>query len=324
MIRVGIVGGGGYTAGELIRILSQHPDAEIVTVLSNSQAGKPIASVHQDLAGDLSMSFSDKLTGNEEVLFLCMGHGQSKAYLENSTLPEYIRIIDLSQDFRHLTNRKFQEKTFTYGLPEINRSVISRSTHVANPGCFATAIELSLLPLAAAGRLSEDIHVHGITGSTGAGQAPTDTSHFSWRNNNISAYKVFTHQHLTEIKETLETFSPPQGEVIFIPVRGNFTRGIYVSAHTRFNGSLEDAYSLFEKYYENHPFTHVVKDPLHLKQVVNTNKCLLQLELHGSHLLVTSIIDNLLKGASGQAVQNMNLMFGLEETSGLSLKASYF
>jgi N-acetyl-gamma-glutamyl-phosphate reductase len=324
MIRAGIVGGGGYTAGELIRILSLHPDVEIVSVVSNSQAGKPISSVHQDLIGDLSLSFSDTLVGNEEVLFLCMGHGQSMAYLERNILPEYARIIDLSQDFRHLKNRKFKEITFTYGLPETNRSVISRSTHIANPGCFATAIELALLPLAAAGKLSEDIHIHGITGSTGAGQEPTDTSHFSWRNNNISSYKIFTHQHLTEIKETLETFSPPQGEIIFIPIRGNFTRGIYVSAHTRFNGSLEDAYSLFEKYYDNHPFTHVIKGPLHLKQVVNTNKCLLQLELQGSHLLITSIIDNLLKGASGQAVQNMNLMFGLQESAGLSLKASYF
>jgi N-acetyl-gamma-glutamyl-phosphate reductase len=324
MIRAGIVGGGGYTAGELIRILIHHPDIELTTIVSNSQAGKPIISVHQDLIGETDLKFAEALSGKEEVIFLCMGHGQSRTYLENNPLPKFTRVIDLSQDFRHHKNSVFGDHPFIYGLPEANRSTISRSSYIANPGCFATCIELALLPLAANGFVDNDMHIHGITGSTGAGQMPSASSHFSWRNNNISAYKVFTHQHLTEIQETVEAFSPNTGKIIFIPIRGNFTRGIYVSAHLSFDGTLEMAYDLFESFYKDHPFTHVSREEVHLKQVVNTNKCILHLELHDGTLLVTSIIDNLLKGASGQAVQNMNLMFALEESRGLSLKPTYF
>ncbi len=324
MIRAAIIGGGGYTAGELIRILLQHPEAELSCVVSNSQSGKPVASVHDDLLGDTNMVFSSAPDGEEDVWFLCMGHQQSRQFLENTMPPEHIRIVDLSQDFRHKENASIKKREFVYGLPEANRSRIHNSRNIANPGCFATAIELALLPLAAEGRLREDVHIHGITGSTGAGQAPSPTSHFSWRNNNISAYKTFTHQHLTEIRETLYAFSHHTGELIFIPIRGDFARGIYISAHTRFDGSAEEARALYDGYYKDHPFTHVSAEPLHLKQAVNTNKCLLHLEKHGDILLVTSIIDNLLKGASGQAVQNMNLMFGLPETTGLSLKSSYF
>jgi N-acetyl-gamma-glutamyl-phosphate reductase len=240
-------------------------------------------------------------------------------------MPEpHVRIVDLSQDFRHKAHASLGGNKFVYGLPEANRSAIQESRYIANPGCFATAIELALLPLAAEGRLQQDVHIHGITGSTGAGQSPSPTSHFSWRNNNISAYKVFTHQHLTEIRETLYAFSHHTGELIFIPIRGNFTRGIYISAHMRFEGTVEEVKALYEGFYHEHPFTHVSAEPLHLKQVVNINKCFLHVEKQGEFLLLTSIIDNLLKGASGQAVQNMNLMFGLPEKAGLMLKSSYF
>ncbi len=324
MIRAGIIGGGGYTAGELIRILMNHPEAELTTVVSNSQAGKPVSSIHQDLAGETDLVFADKPSGKEDVLFLCMGHGQSKVYLEENMPGEHVRIIDLSQDFRHREKAQIGNRNFIFGLPEANHEAIRSAGNIANPGCFATSIMLALLPLAAEGRISEDVHIHGITGSTGAGQSPSATSHFSWRNNNISAYKVFTHQHLTEIRETLHAFSHHTGELIFIPIRGDFTRGIYVSAHTRFEGSQEEAVALYERFYKDQAFTHLSRDPVHLKQVVNTNKCLVHVQVHENTLLVTSIIDNLLKGASGQAVQNMNLMFGFPEQSGLMLKSSYF
>lgn len=324
MIRASVIGGGGYTAGELIRILLNHPEAKLVSVVSNSQAGKPVASVHQDLLGDTTLSFTDAPDTECDVWFLCMGHGQSRNFLEDNPPPAHLRIVDLSQDFRHRENASLNKLHFVYGLPEANHAAIRESTAIANPGCFATAIELALLPLAAEGRLQDDVHIHGITGSTGAGQSPSPTTHFSWRNNNISAYKTFTHQHLDEIRETLYAYSHHAGELIFIPVRGDFTRGIYVSAHTRYEGSEAEAVERYESFYHEHPFTHVSSGPLHLKQVINTNKCFLHLHKHGDTLLVTSIIDNLLKGASGQAVQNMNLMFGLPETAGLKLKSSYF
>ncbi len=314
-IKIGIIGGAGYTGGELLRILIHHPEAEIVYVNSKSQAGKPVYSTHTDLLGDTDLTFSDELHTDVDVIFLCSGHGESKKFL--AAHPEFkaVKIVDLSTDFRD------QSEGFVYGLAELQRDKISEANHVANPGCFATSIELALLPLASAGLIHDDVHVSAVTGSTGAGQSLSPTGHFSWRSNNISIYKAFTHQHLTEIGMVISSFQGAKPTVNFIPYRGTFTRGIMANIYTKFAGTLEEAKMLYRDYYAEHPFTHLSDSPVDVKQVVNTNKCLISLEVHEGNLLITSVIDNLTKGASGQAIQNMNLMFGLDETVGLRLKS---
>lgn len=325
MIKIGIVGAAGYTGGELLRILVNHPNAEIAWAHSKSQAGKPVYATHTDLLGDTDLTFSGddiaSLLALEglDVIFLCSGHNESKKFLAENTITDSLKIIDLSTDFRDQSNG------FVYGLPELQREQIKTASKIANPGCFATSIELALLPLAAAGLLTDDVHVSAITGSTGAGQALSATTHFSWRNNNVSIYKAFTHQHLKEIKMSLTSLqSGFNKEVNFIPYRGDFARGIMANVYTKFSGTIEEALALYQSYYASHPFTHVSTQDIDLKQVVNTNKCLIQLQKHEGNLLITSEIDNLIKGASGQAVQNMNLLFGLPETAGLRLKAAAF
>ncbi len=324
MIKAGIVGGAGYTAGELLRLLINHPQVVVEQVTSTSQAGRKISAVHQGLTG-WEKAFSGDNNFAVDVLFLCLGHGKATKYLAENKVPGKVKVIDLSQDFRLADNREISGRVFTYGLPEANKKEIARSHNIANPGCFATAIQEALLPLAANNWLTADIHINAITGATGAGQQPTATTHFSWRDNNVSIYKAFTHQHLGEIGETLRQL---QGgfdhELNFIPVRGNFSRGIFATLYTRTDKSIEEIEASYKTYYAGHPFVHIADAPIHLKQVVNTNNVLLYLAKHGHNLLITSTIDNLIKGASGQAVQNMNLMFGLEETLGLKLKASAF
>ncbi|MBN1924584.1 MAG: N-acetyl-gamma-glutamyl-phosphate reductase [Prolixibacteraceae bacterium] len=322
MIKVGIIGGAGYTAGELLRILLNHSRAEVTYVHSSSKAGNMVTDVHKDLLGDTGLVFSGEYDfSNLDVIFLCMGHGKSKEFIESQTLPESLKVIDLSHDYR----LEREGNNFVYGLPELNRDEIRKAQYIANPGCFATGIELALLPLALVSFLNDEIHVNAITGSTGAGQKPSDTTHFSWRNNNISAYKVFKHQHLAEINQSLKHLQASYNPLInLVPVRGNFSRGIYLTAYTRFQGSLDDALKLYRDYYESHPFVHIANDAPDLKQVVNTNKCFLYLEKHSDKLFIVSVTDNLVKGASGQAVQNMNLMFGFDEKEGLMLKPSGF
>lgn len=323
-IRIGILGGAGYTGGELLRILLRHPNAEIVFIHSKSNAGNLVSAVHRDMAGETNLRFSADYQTDVDVWFLCVGHGEAQQWLDSTELPDALRIIDLSQDFRLQTHARQGKRHFVYGLPELNRVAIRQAGNIANPGCFATAIQLSVLPLAQAGVL-QTMHVTGITGATGAGQSLQATQHFAWRSDNISAYKTLTHQHLGEIRQSLEQAGGGvPAPIHFIPWRGDFTRGIFCSACTMFEGSQEEANTLFERFYEAHPFTHVSREPIDLKQVVNTNKALLYLEKQGDQLVIHAAIDNLLKGASGQAVQNMNLMFGLEETAGLYLKASAF
>ena len=318
MIRVGIIGGAGYTAGELIRLLINHPDVEIVFVNSSSNAGNKICDVHSGLYGETDLTFTEQTPFDQiDVLFFCTAHGDTRKFMESHTLPEELRLIDLSMDYR----MESPEHDFVYGLPELSRRRIVRAKHIANPGCFATAIQLALLPLAKNLLLNSDVHVHAITGSTGAGQKPSATSHFSWRNDNISIYKPFTHQHLAEIGQSLKQLQNSfSSKINFIPVRGDFARGIFVTAYLDCPVELPEIIKLYEAYYDDHSFTHIVDKNLDLKQVVGTNKCLLHLEKHGDKLLITSVIDNLLKGASGQAVHNMNLLFGLEEKVGLHLK----
>jgi N-acetyl-gamma-glutamyl-phosphate reductase len=324
-VKVGIVGGAGYTGGELIRILIHHPAVEIVFINSKSNAGKLVSDVHTDLIGDTDLKFSDVPSNDIDTLFLCMGHGESFKYLNANVYDERIKIIDLSQDFRLKAHAVSGTRTFVYGLPELNRKDIQSAKNIANPGCFATAIQLAVLPLAKANLLNEEVHVSGTTGSTGAGQSLSETSHFSWRNNNFSAYKILDHQHLKEIGESLKSLQGNFNKKInFIPYRGNFSRGILVTAYTKCKLSLEEANILYAKYYDGHPFVHISQVNPHLKQVVNTNKCVIYLEQHDDTLVVISMIDNLTKGASGQAVQNMNLLFGLEETTGLKLKTTGF
>ncbi len=322
MIKVGIIGGAGYTAGELLRLLVNHPDVEIVFVNSASNAGNRVADVHSGLVGDTELVFTDELPLTEiDCLFCCTAHGDTRKFIEAHTLPEELRIIDLSMDYRI----ESEEHDFVYGLPELNRKRIIRARHVANPGCFATAIQLGLLPLAKNLLLNKPIHITAITGSTGAGQKPSATSHFSWRNNNISVYKPFTHQHLPEIRQSLTQLQNSfAAELDFIPMRGDFTRGIFAAIYTDCPIDLDEIRRLYDEYYDDHSFTFVTDGELDLKQVVNTNKCLLHLEKHDDKLLVLSAIDNLLKGASGQAVHNMNLLFGLTEVAGLKLKPSAF
>ncbi len=320
-LKAGIVGGAGYTGGELIRLLLHHPQAEITFVHSQSNAGNPLSQVHSDLLGETDLLFTDSLSQDIDVLFLCTGHGTSRTFLQKNTLDPRIRIIDLSQDFR-ITD---PSHSFIYGLPELNRSRIREAHHVANPGCFATAIQLGLLPLAHQQWLRQEVHIQAITGSTGAGQQLTETSHFSWRNNNVSVYKPFQHQHLREIGQSLRTLQNSfEKRIHFIPIRGNFTRGILASMYTPIAKPLSQIQEVYEQFYASAPFVFVSQENPHLKQVVNTNKAIVYLEKHDDMLLIVSIIDNLLKGASGQAVQNMNILFGLEETAGLQLKAAYF
>ena len=380
-ISVGIVGAAGYTAGELIRILLNHPETDMVSLQSDSQVGKPVWEVHDDLVGESNLSFENKLAEDLDVIFLCRGHGQSLDYLMNHEVPEGAKVIDLSQDFRlkpstfaeasadkeaarqtdavglgsrkpeagsmkkeeeqDPSNKQINELTdkqdeveaevvgrlgeFVYGLPELYRDEIARSKNIANPGCFATCLQLGLLPLAKENLIKGKVHISAITGSTGAGQGLTETAHFSWRNNNMSVYKPFTHQHLHEIYQSLRYLQPGlKDDLRFIPYRGNFTRGIIATTYLMFDGNAEEAQELYRNYYETHPFVHISSKNIHLKQVINTNKGLLFIDKIGNDLMIISAIDNLLKGASGQAVQNMNLMFGLPETCGLDLKPSAF
>ncbi|GJM33435.1 MAG: N-acetyl-gamma-glutamyl-phosphate reductase [Saprospiraceae bacterium] len=319
MIQAAIIGGGGYTAGELIRILLYHPKVELAWVHSNSQSGKMISDIHEDLIGETSLHFTKDMDfDGVDVLFLCSGHGESARFVNQQQLPENLVVIDLSQDFR-------LDESFVYGLPELHRSQIQGSKRIANCGCFATAIQLGLLPLAKAGLLQSAVHITAVTGATGAGQSPGATTHFSWRNNNLSVYKPFGHQHLAEIKRSLSAL---QGDHLpplhFIPMRGDFARGIFASMYTQCDLDEEALYELYEQYYQSAPFTHVIRQNPNLKQVVNTNRALVHLEKHGDQVLILSLIDNLLKGASGQAVQNMNLIFQLPESTGLRLKAMVF
>lgn len=322
-ITAGIIGGAGYTGGELIRLLIHHPEVRVAFVHSRSNAGKSVSSVHQDLIGDTDLTFSGELE-DVDVLFLCLGHGESKKFLAENTIASSTRIIDLANDFRLAATSSTGDRQFVYGLPELNREAIRTAQNIANPGCFATAIQVGLLPLAKAGLLT-DIYTTGITGSTGAGQSLSATSHFSWRANNIQAYKTLSHQHLGEIGESLLQLQPANNiDLSFVPWRGDFTRGIFISSTLHCDLSIEELMVLYKEFYKDHPFTHVSTDPVFLKQVVNTNKAVVGLEKAGSKLVVHSAIDNLLKGASGQAVQNMNLVFGFEEQSGLGLKAAAF
>ena len=320
-IRIGIIGGAGYTAGELLRLLLHHPAAEIAFVQSSSQAGKELSTAHPDLEGLLEGHFVKEMPEEPDLLFLCSGHGASAGFMSSNSLSDQLKVIDLSQDFR----LKREGNAFVYGLPELNAAEIRKSRHIANPGCFATAIQLALLPLAGNGLLKSEVHVHAVTGSTGAGQQPTESTHFSWRDNNLSVYKAFEHQHLDEIRQSLLHLQPDfRQELNFIPVRGNFSRGIFASLYCRCDLPIERIGDIFASFYQHAPFTRISGRNPSLKQVVNTNHCVLYLEKHRDKLLIISIIDNLLKGASGQAVQNMNLMFGLAESSGLLLKPAAF
>ncbi|MBS1682656.1 MAG: N-acetyl-gamma-glutamyl-phosphate reductase [Bacteroidetes bacterium] len=321
-IRAGIIGGAGYTGGETVRLLLHHPNVELTFVQSRSQEGKFLHEVHTDLQGDTVLKFTSSFDKEVDVVFLCMSHGESKKFLTENTFRSTTKIIDLGNDFR--LGDSITGRNFVYGLPELQRDKIKMADNIANPGCFATTIQLGLLPLAKAGLLGE-VYATGITGSTGAGQKLQDTTHFSWRANNISAYKTLKHQHLSEISQTLKSLQPNyQSDVNFIPWRGDFTRGIFVSSIVESEKSLSELNQLYSDFYSTHPFTHVADSTIDLKQVVNTNKCLVHLEKEGNKLVVHTALDNLLKGASGQAVQNMNLMFGLEETTGLKLKSTSF
>ena len=324
-IKAGIIGGAGYTGGELIRLLLLHPNVEIAFVQSTSQAGKKIYNTHTDLTGETELEFSANHSNNVDVLFLCGGHDAARKFLQENDLPEQLVVIDLSQDFRHHATKTIGSRKFVYGLPELNRDEIKSSKSIANPGCFATCIELALLPLANANKLANEIHVNATTGSTGAGQSLSETTHFTWRDSNVSAYKTFSHQHLKEITESLKALQADfDGEILFVPQRGNFTRGIFATVYMKCRLSAEEVLALYERFYTSHPFVTISMKPLDVKQVVNTNRCFLHLEKQGDNLLITSVIDNLLKGASGQAVQNMNIIFGFDEKAGLQLKPSAF
>ena len=332
MIQIGIIGGSGYTGGELIRLLINHPAAEINFVYSRTKAGEPLYRAHEDLLGTTDLYFTDSVDPTIDLVFLCLGHGHSKDFLEKNPFSDATKIIDLSTDFRAQANASLLGKTFVYGLPEKNKSAIENAQFIANPGCFATALQLALLPLAKAQKLSHPVHINGTTGSTGAGIIPGETTHNSWRNNNLSWYKAFNHQHLGEVREQL-SFAGTDGTAAtrtelppfyFIPNRGAFSRGIFATLYTEYQDTIEAAKALYNAYYEGAPYTHLSEFPIDLKQVTNTNQCHIHLHKHENQLLITVAIDNLLKGASGQAVQNMNLIFGWEETLGLQLKANRF
>ena len=321
-IKAGIIGGAGYTGGETLRLLLLHPHVEVAFVQSRSQASKPVTATHADLIGETDLIYTSDFNQPVDVLFLCLSHGESKKLLSENDFPSSTRIIDLGNDFRLGDTAGGRE--FVYGLPEYQREKIKSAKNIANPGCFATTIQLGLLPLAKAGLLKE-VHTTGITGSTGAGQKLQDTTHFTWRANNISAYKTLTHQHLGEINQTLKSLQANFSESVnFVPYRGDFTRGIFVTSVLECSLSLDEVNQLYKEYYSNHPFTHVIDEMIDLKQVVNTNKCMIHLDKVGDKLAIHSITDNLLKGASGQAVQNMNLLFGFDEREGLRLKSTVF
>ncbi len=325
MIKVGVIGGSGYTAGELIRILMFHPNATLDFVYSTTNAGKPLSIAHHDLMGDIEMNFTDQVNPNVNVVFLCLGHGKSKAFLEQHQFSKDTKIIDLGNDFRLTKDAEFDGKQFIYGLPELNKTAIQSANYIANPGCFATAIQLALLPLAKNGLLNEDVHINATTGSTGAGVSPSETTHFSWRNNNMSHYKAFEHQHLGEINQSIQQLQAGySNELLFVPNRGDFARGIFATLYTTVSDSLEDIVAKYEAFYAEQPFVTVTTTNINMKQVVQTNKCIISLMKKGNRLLITSVIDNLTKGASGQAIQNMNLLFGLDETTGLHLKPCGF
>ena len=330
MVKVGILGAAGYTGGELIRLLLNHPEAEIVFANSGSNAGNKVADIHGGLLGETDLEFTDAMPFDEvDVVFFCFGHGKSEEFLKEHSIPAHVKIIDLAQDFRIAASTH----DYVYGLPEIHKAEIQKCQHLANPGCFATCIQLGLLPLAKAGLLKHDVSVNAITGSTGAGQKPTGTTHFSWRNNNMSVYKVFTHQHLHEIRQSLTELQGELGASIdFIPYRGDFPRGIFCTEVVKFDGEEgtpfnptgEQLAQMYKDFYADAAFTHYVDKAVDMKQVVNTNKCLVHVDKFGNKAVITSTIDNLLKGAVGQAVQNMNLMFGIDEKAGLNLKPSAF
>ncbi len=325
MIKAGIIGGAGYTAGELIRLILNHSKLILDFVYSTSNAGNKIQDVHSDLLGDTDMRFDSEINPDVDVLFLCLGHGNSSAFLKVNEFSTNTKIIDLSNDFRLVKDSLFMNKSFVYGLPEVFKKEISEAQYIANPGCFATAIQLGLLPLAKSNLLRDDIHVNAVTGATGAGVSLSKTTHFTWRDNNFSHYKAFNHQHLGEIYQNIEILQPSfDHEVNFVPNRGNFSRGIFATTYTKYDAGIDEAIKLYKDFYNDAIFTHVSDKDIFLKQVVNTNKCLIHLEKHKDKLLVTSVIDNLLKGASGQAIENMNLMFGFHQAEGLRLKANFF
>ena len=318
MLEIGIIGGAGYTAGELIRLLLNHPEANINFVYSTSNAGNKLHKVHKDLIGSTEISFTSQINTKVDTLFLCLGHGNSTTFLEKNNFSKNTKIIDLSNDFRLFTDKNFEGKDFVYGLPELDKTVIKTAKYIANPGCFATALQLAILPLAAKGLLNNDIHINAVTGATGAGTSLSATTHFTYRDNNYSHYKAFNHQHLGEINQTVNQLQANfNAEINFIPNRGNFSRGIFATTYTKYDGSLDDAIKIYKEYYKDAAFTFVSDEEIHLKQVVNTNKCLIHLAKHRNKLLITSTIDNLLKGASGQAIQNINLKFNFQETKGL-------
>lgn len=331
-IKAGIIGGAGYTGGELLRILINHPHVDIEFVHSNSNAGNFIYEVHTDLFGDTDLKFTGQLSQNIDVLFLCVGHGDARKFLEANAFPQSMKVIDLSQDFRLKDKSTLNDgstteplRNFVYGLPELNRDAIKTAHNIANPGCFATCLQLGLLPLAAAGQLNSEVHITATTGSTGAGQSLSPTSHFTWRNDNLSVYKAFDHQHLMEIGQSIKQLQDGFEQTVnFIPYRGDFTRGIIASIYLDSDLEEEEVIKLYTDYYSSHAFTHVTTRNIDLKQIVNTNKCFIQVQKKGNKIFIISIMDNLLKGASGQAVQNMNLMFGLDEKTGLRLKATAF
>ncbi len=322
-INIGIIGGAGYTAGELIRLLINHPNANLTFVHSNSNAGKPLHAVHNDLIGDTDIVFTDKIVDNVDVIFLCVGYTEARKFLQENEIAASTKVIDLSHDFRLEAHNNLRERKFIYGLPELNREEIKLANNIANPGCFATCIQLGLLPLAKE-KILRNIHTTGITGSTGAGQSMQATSHFSWRVNNIQAYKTLSHQHVDEIKQSFHQLQGNESTLHFVPWRGDFARGIFVTSYCQSKMTLEEANELYKTFYASHPFVHLSNVMIDLKQVVNTNKAVIYIEKIDDQMVIHSAIDNLLKGASGQALQNMNLMFGLEETTGLNLKASKF
>lgn len=325
MIKAGIIGGSGYTAGELLRLLVHHPEVTLDFVYSTTNAGVAISKQHTDLIGEINLEFTDIINPNIDVLFLCLGHGRSRTFLEANTFSSTTKVIDLGNDFRLKNDQNFLGRDFVYGLPELQKEKIQSAYNIANPGCFATAIQLGLLPLASTGKIKDTVHVNATTGSTGAGVMPSGTTHFSWRDNNFSSYKVFAHQHLGEINQSVAQLQDDfDTSIFFIPNRGNFSKGIYATMYTSYEGSEEDAIALYKSYYKEAKFTIVSDQDIHLKQVVNTNKCILHISKKDGMLLITSVIDNLIKGASGQAIHNMNLMFDLDEGTGLELKASAF
>ena len=323
MKKIGIVGGSGFTGGELIRILLNHPKFKIKFIYSLSQNGKIIHEINPDLLGKTDIIFSDQITTDVDVLFLCLGHGKSRIFLDKYNFKSDTILIDLSSDFRLINNNKYKSRNFLYSLPEFNREKIKQSKSIANPGCFATAIQIGLLPLLVNNLIKNDIHVNAITGSTGAGKINSDTNNFNWRNNNLSIYKPFNHQHLNEIYQTLNILGN-DAKIYFVPYRGNFTRGIFTSIYMKFDHEIEDIKIIYEDFYRNHPFTFLSKNDINLKEVINTNNCHVKIQFHESIIHITTVLDNLLKGASGQAVQNLNIIYGYEESLGLNFKGSIY